>query len=72
MSDNPTRLNVPKKYTDFQELMRDIPVSYPNARSGIVILFDDDENMLALPVCKQSQMALAGADLIVKSATIFS
>lgn len=56
------------RYTDIRTAIRDIQEKFPNAKQGIIILFDGDE-MQRLVVCKSSQISYAACDLMVFSTT---
>lgn len=62
------KFNKIKRYVDFQELMKDFPCTYPEVKSGIVIVFEDNGEMSVMPICTQSQCAFAAADLLKKAA----
>ena len=57
-----------KKYSDIKVLVQDLIADYPDVTEGIIVLFNKESSMLQYQVCSKSQLAFAGADLIVKSA----
>lgn len=57
-----------KAYKDFGNLLIDIAKEMPHVKSGIIILFDEDDGIEVLPVCTLSQCAFAAADLLRKAA----
>lgn len=57
-------LNKNGRYTDFRVLIRDMQEKHPDAKRGIIILFDEDNSMLIHHICTSSLLAFAGADLL--------
>ena len=60
-------IKVTKKYCDIKILVQDLIADYQDVTDGIIILFDKDGSMLRHQCCSKSQLAFAGADLLVKS-----
>lgn len=60
-------LRISKKYEDIKILAQDLIADYPDVKDGIIIMFDENGAMMSYQCCTHSQMAFAGADLLVKS-----
>ena len=52
------------RYTDIRVGIREVLNKVPNAKSGIIVVFDDADDMHFIHVCKASQMAYAAACLL--------
>ena len=64
-NDNVKPFGKSKIYTHFGELLKDAAKDCEQAKCGIIILFDDNDDAIKVwPIAKPSQVALAAANLL--------
>lgn len=68
MQDNVTPFAKKGRYTDIRVAIGEALRAFPEATTGIIILFHDN-HMIRLEVCDGKEAAYAGADLLRLAAT---